>query len=391
MGRVMGVVLSMKWVVIAVAAVAAGIAAAVLLREDSRPPPEQPSRVAPAAGTALPEPLSSPANAPVPAAPAAEADSQNLRRARTADIRRALHDPDLPISVSNFLLDQGLPATVRSLEELAQLGDAEANLSLVRLERFCAQRVQPEHTESWLMNRDTEPSRERPRSGFLAELARSCREGLFDWPAIQARLRETATGGHAGSLLVLGQETSGDEAARRKLWTSAAILGDHRAQASLSAHLREVGANDSTLSERATFWLKVAASHSTPALVTLAMCRAAGCDGNPPDEGAALELMRMAARRGNDYALELLSNPTLVFSGDVALQERLAWLQFLRSLWREGCYGEAQARERLRELDLAVQRAEARLSPHELENGRRMAAEYWSKHRVEAQRALRCS
>lgn len=280
---------------------------------------------------------------------------------------------------------------MRSLEELAQLGDVDANIALVRLERFCAQRIQPEHTENWLMDRGADPGRERPRRGYLAELAKSCSEGLFNWPVIETRLRESASAGHAGSLLVLGQETSGDEGARRKLWTSAAMLGDARAQLSLATHLRNAGASDETISERAAFWLKVAAGNSTPAAVVLALCRARGCDGNPADEAAALELMRTAARRGNDYSLELLGTPSAEFAVEVGAQERYAWLHFLRSLWRHGCYGEADSAEHLRDVDRVIRQAEATLSPHDLNSARQLADSYWKTYSVEARRAQRCS
>jgi TPR repeat protein len=314
-----------------------------------------------------------------------------LRRARTADVRRALNDPDLPSSVSDFLLDQGLPGTVRSLEELAQLGDVDANLALVRLERFCTQREQPHHAVDWLIYRSPDSGRGQVRRGYLAELANSCSQSLFDLPAIERRLRESAGAGHAGSLLVLGQDTTGDEAARRKLWTSAAILGDVRAQLLLAANLREAGSNETILGERAAFWLKVAASNSTPAAVALARCRALGCDGGPVDGPAALELMRNAARRGNDQALELLGAPSSEFPIEIDALERHAWLQFLRSLWRHGCYGEAQSAERLRALDREATRAEAALSPYDLRNARQLAESYWSRYAVEAQRAQRCS
>jgi len=290
-------------------------------------------------------------------------------------MRAVLNMPDAPADVLALLGERRIVEAAQLLENRAQKGDLLANVALARLQLYCGKLV-PDETDERAAPNGT---------------GNACEQADFDANAINRRLRAAANAGDAASLYQVGLQ-SGDLLERRRSWISAAMLDYVPAQVGLVDLLSVEGAERTRDRSRegADFWVAVAANASPAAKTSFAYCRLAGCNGQPADAAAALDLIRSAAQLGDAQGIQSLATSRAV-ELDMPNDERLAWAQFYRRLLEEGCYGEIGYEDAVKASDAALSELERRLSPFEVAQARTLADSTWQQYADGARRAQRCN
>lgn len=337
--------------------------------------------------------------------PPSDDESGFQKRARAADLRRTLMEEDVPADVLELLGEARIHDAAQLLEARARQGDPMSNVLLARLAANCAitgpgdgsvelteqpgdagDRVRQSPAEV----RERVERLERVEQDFRTGWRSACARERFDTVAIERRLRTSADEGHPASLWQLGLQST-DLTSRRKYWISAAMLDHVRAQIDLAKLLRADSAagGGNRSREGADFWLSVAANRSAEAKTALAFCRLNGCNGQAPDPGSALALIREAAQQGHRPALESLLNPRS--NGlEMPVEERFAWAAFERRLLEEGCFGSAHYALAVLDSDATLKQVGERMSPFVLQQARKLAEQLWHDHGARARAAQQC-
>ncbi|HSN70147.1 MAG TPA: hypothetical protein VLT59_01505 [Steroidobacteraceae bacterium] len=321
------------------------------------------------------------------------------QRLVTVDRSQALRDLDVPDDIVALLAKPDVPAAVSKLEALAQQGDVDANVALVRTQHWCAGLARSggatnDQREPAL--REALPPEELPAAlavlraeqAFIAEANASCAAARFAFRQIEQRLRAAAAAGDAVSSSELARFTR--DAAQREAFLEAAAEGGYApAQYQLAVNrLFAVQRGQTTEKvETIRLLLKQAGQSMPAAKVDLANCMATGCDGHPADSATAAAFAVDAARDGEPSAyVGMLRMP---WRASLDPSEIAAWQIFAARLNDAGCTG-----TRYLETGIALARVNAQfaaaLKPEQLERAQSLADRYWTQFSERAKREQRC-
>jgi hypothetical protein len=307
------------------------------------------------AAGAIEAPKQPPAPEPEPAAPAVAITptdetqfQQLLQRVTTFRNMRGLN-------VSAEVIDQlargDADQAVATLGALANQGNREANIALVRIQHWCntVSSARPPDPEAQIAKLGNEfpPARASRVAGvikaeaqFMPRAKAGCSKANFDFRGIEARLREAAENGHAASATELSKFIR--DPAQREAMLQTAISKNYAPAmyASASNLLVAVQRGQTTENVKAIRELLKTAGRSIPkAKLDLANCMALGCDGHPADTRTALAFGLDAARDGEPTAF--LSMMRMPWGRQLSRTQLLAWQYFGDRLNEAGCMGEA--------------------------------------------------
>jgi hypothetical protein len=175
---------------------------------------------------------------------------------------------------------------------------------------------------------------------FMSKARDACSKAVFDYGAIESRLRDAAAAGHPASASELAQFTR--DAAKRNALLQAAADKDHApaVYALATQRLSAVQRGETTENVASIRALLKQAGRTLPkAKLDLANCMALGCDGHPADTASAQAFGLDAARDGEPMAY--LSMVRMPWGGRFSRTQLLAWQYFGERLNESGCMGDA--------------------------------------------------
>lgn len=240
---------------------------------------------------------------------------------------------------------------VASLSALANQGNREANIALVRIQHWCntVSSARPQDLQAQIakVGKEFPPERAARAAGvikaeaqFMIRARAGCSKANFDYRGIEARLRTAAQAGDAASATELSQFTR--DPAKREAMLQAAISKNYAPAmyASATNLLIAVQRGQTTQNVSAIRELLKAAGRSLPkAKLDLANCMALGCDGHPADARTAQAFGLDAARDGEPSAF--LSMVRMPWGRQLSRTQLLAWQHFGDRLNEAGCLGDA--------------------------------------------------
>lgn len=241
-------------------------------------------------------------------------------------------------------------AAVSSLSSQAAAGDRDANIALVRIQHWCNRIFSSRGTDyaAQLSRLATvlPPAKLARAAGVFAaekpyqEMARqSCGKAVFDYQAIESRLRQAAGTGDPASATELSQFAR-DPAKRTELLQQAADKNFPPAMYALATNrLVAVQRGETTQNVASIRLLLKQAGRALPkAKVDLANCMALGCDGHPADAPTAAAFGIDAARDGEPIAFtSMLRMP---WGGRLPRVQLMAWQYYGDRLNEVGCTGD---------------------------------------------------
>jgi hypothetical protein len=264
---------------------------------------------------------------------------------------RNLRGLKIPAGTIDALAGGQADAAVASLSTLADQGDKDANIALVRMQHWCnrmaSARLPAPQDQIAKLSPALGPDRAAKAAGVIhaeADYQKAAREGCmkarFDFGAIEARLRQAAAQGHPASAAELAQFVR--DPAQREALLQAAIK-QHYAPAMYAAATNLVmavqrGQTTENVSQ-IRLWLKQAGTTMPKAKLDLANCMALGCDGHPADALSARAFGLDAARDGEPTAFPSIMR--MPWGGRLTRVQHLSWQIFGNRLNEAGCTGDA--------------------------------------------------
>jgi hypothetical protein len=296
-------------------------------------------------------PAAQPAAAPPPIEVAATDETQFqqvLQRVTTYRNLRGLNVSDAAI---DQLAQGDADKAVASLNVLANQGDRQANIALVRIQHWCntVSQARPPDPKAQIAKLGNEfpPARASRVAGlmnaeaaFIPRAKAGCAKASFDYRGIEARLRSAAEAGDPASATELAQFIR--DPAKREAMLQAAISKGYApaVYAAATNLLVAVQRGQTTENVSAIRELLKTAGRSIPkAKLDLANCMALGCDGHPADTRTAQAFGLDAARDGEPTAF--LSMMRMPWGRQLARTQLLAWQYFGDRLNEAGCMGDA--------------------------------------------------
>ena len=352
--------------------------------------------------------IEAPKQAPPAEAPAAEAAAtitptdetqfqQLLQRVTTFRKFRGLKiSPEIIDQLARGEADKA----AASLGALANRGDNDADIALVRIQHWCNTVVsaRPPDTEAQIARVAKEFPAERAaraagvikaEAEFMTRAKAGCSKARFDFRGIEARLRAAADAGDAASATELAQFVR--DPAKREEMLQAAISKDYGPAMYVAATNLLVAVQRGQTTENVSKireLLKIAGRTLPRAKVDLANCMALGCDGHPADTRTALAFGLDAARDGEPTAF--LSMARMPWGRQLPRTKLLAWQYFGDRLNEAGCMGDAYVMTSLGFAQTlpALERGQP---PQVLQAARDQAETFWKEHGARAKSENGCS
>lgn len=264
---------------------------------------------------------------------------------------RGLHALGVPATAIDALAKGNADVAVAELSALANQGNRDVNVALVRLQHWCnrAASSRPADPQAQIDKIGAGIPAERAarvagviraEADFLNRARAGCGKASFDYNAIESRLRAAADAGHPASSTELAQFVR--DPAKKQALLQAGIDKKYppAAYAVATSLLIAVQRGQTTENVGAIRDLLKLAGRSIPkAKLDLANCMAFGCDGHPADAVTAQAFGIDAARDGEPAAF--LSMMRMPWGGRLTRTQLLAWQYFGDRLNEAGCMGEA--------------------------------------------------
>lgn len=302
-----------------------------------------------------PKPTAAPAAAPAAPAPkvnvAPTDETAFYERLQYVTQRRNLNGLGIADEVVKSLASGAADTAVATLGSQSAAGNRNATIALVRIQHWCnrigSTRL-PDAQAQLSKLASLLPAERLARAAgvFAAErpyqqrARQGCGKAMFDYGAIETRLREAADAGDPASATEMAQ-FSRDPAKRMALLQQAADKNFAPAQYALATSrliaVQKGETTENVASIRLLF--KQAGRTLSRAKVELANCMALGCDGHPADASTAAAFGLDAARDGEPVAF--LSMMRMPWGGRLQRAQLLAWQYFGDRLNETGCTGDA--------------------------------------------------
>ena len=345
-----------------------------------------------------PPPEPKPEAPPVQVTPTDETQfQQRLQRVTTFRNLRGLN-------VSSEVIDQlargEADKAVASLSTLANQGNREANIALVRIQHWCntVASSRPQDLQAQIARIAKEFPAERAaraagvmkaQAEFSTKAQAGCTQANFDYRGIEARLRAAAEAGDPASATELSQFVR--DPAKREAMLQGAISKQYAPAMYVSATnlLVAVQQGQTTEKDSAIRELLKTAGRSLPkAKLDLANCMALGCDGHPADARTAQAFGLDAARDGEPMAF--LSMVRMPWGQQMARTQLLAWQYFGDRLNEAGCTGDAYITSSLG-FAQTLPMLEKGQPPNILEAAKTQADSLWKENSERAKKETGCS
>jgi hypothetical protein len=240
---------------------------------------------------------------------------------------------------------------VASLGALANQGNRDADIALVRIQHWCntVSSARPPDPQAQIARLPKEFTGERAaraagvikaEAEFSPRAKAGCSKARFDFGGIEARLRAAADAGDPASATELSQFVR--DPARREAMLQAAMSKNYGPAMYVAATNLLVAVQRGQTTENVSKireLLKTAGRTVPKAKLDLANCMALGCDGHPADARTALAFGLDAARDGEPTAF--LSMVRMPWGRQMARTQMLAWQYFGDRLNEAGCMGDA--------------------------------------------------
>ncbi len=324
-------------------------------------------------------------------------ESEFFQRLNRVGFTQQFRDLKLPSSLVATLVAANAASAVQQLEALAQTGNTDANVALIRLQHWCAQAVGDKHPKDaagqllgtfsgeraarvkGLLNADDE---------YGTRAARSCSSANFQYAAIEARLRQAAEKADPASAAELAQFIR-DPQRRESLLLSAASKGSAvAAQMLATSRLLAVQRGERTEEVGSIrVLLKQAGQRIPKAKLDFANCAAVGCDGHPAEAATAAVFGMDAARDGEPQAY--LAMLTFAWGNRLTRDELLGWQYFADRLNDAGCNGTSYIIWAAR-FSQSIQQLEKNQPAAVLTRGKNLADQYWRDYADRAKAAQAC-
>lgn len=240
---------------------------------------------------------------------------------------------------------------VASLSALANQGNRQANIALVRIQHWCntvsSARQQDLQAQITQVGKEFPPERAARAAGvikaeaeFMPRAKAGCSKANFDYRGIEARLRAAADAGDPASATELSQFIR--DPAKREAMLQSAISKNYGPAMYVSATNLLIAVQRGQTTENVSKireLLKTAGRSLPKAKLDLANCMALGCDGHPADSRTAQAFALDAARDGEPTAF--LSMVRMPWGRQMTRVQVLAWQYFGDRLNEAGCMGDA--------------------------------------------------
>jgi hypothetical protein len=240
---------------------------------------------------------------------------------------------------------------VASLSALANQGNKNADIALVRIQHWCntvsSARLPDTQAQIEKLPKEFSPERAARAAGvmkaeaeFIPRAKAGCSSARFDFGAIESRLRAAADAGDAASATELSKFVR--DPAKREAMLQAAISKNYGPAMYVAATNLLVAVQRGETTENVSKireLLKTAGRTLPRAKVDLANCMALGCDGHPADARTALAFGLDAARDGEPTAF--LSMARMPWGRQMPRTQLLGWQYFGDRLNEAGCMGDA--------------------------------------------------
>jgi hypothetical protein len=289
---------------------------------------------------------------------------------------------------------------VASLSALANQGNKNADIALVRVQHWCntvsSARLPDTQAQIAKLPKEFAPERAARAAGvmkaeaeFMPRAKAGCMKARFDFGAIEARLRAAADAGDAASATELSQFVR--DPAKREAMLQSAIAKNYGPAMYVAATslLIAVQRGDTTENVSKIRELLKTAGRTLPrAKVDLANCMALGCDGHPADARTAMAFGLDAARDGEPTAF--LSMARMPWGRQIPRTQLLAWQYFGDRLNEAGCMGDAYVMTSLG-FSQTIPALERGLPPETLQEAKTQAETFWTQSGERAKKENGCS
>jgi hypothetical protein len=289
---------------------------------------------------------------------------------------------------------------VASLSALANQGNKNADIALVRVQHWCntvsSARLPDTQAQIAKLPKGFAPERAARAAGvmkaeaeFMPRAKAGCMKARFDFGAIEARLRAAADAGDAASATELSQFVR--DPAKREAMLQSAIAKNYGPAMYVAATslLIAVQRGDTTENVSKIRELLKTAGRTLPrAKVDLANCMALGCDGHPADARTAMAFGLDAARDGEPTAF--LSMARMPWGRQIPRTQLLAWQYFGDRLNEAGCMGDAYVMTSLG-FSQTIPAIERGLPPETLQEAKTQAETFWTQSGERAKKENGCS
>lgn len=240
---------------------------------------------------------------------------------------------------------------VVSLTALANQGNRQATIALVRIQHWCntVSSARPQDLQAQIARVGKEFPAERAaraagvikaEAEFMTRAKAGCSKANFDYRGIEESLRAAADAGDPASATELSQFIR--DPAKREAMLQSAISKNYAPAMYVSATNLLIAVQRGQTTENVSKireLLKTAGRSLPKAKLDLANCMALGCDGHPADARTAQAFGLDAARDGEPTAF--LSMVRMPWGRQLARTQLLAWQYFGDRLNEAGCMGDA--------------------------------------------------
>lgn len=352
--------------------------------------------------------IDAPKPAAAPPAPAAEPPKVDVtptdetafyERLQYVTQRRNLAGLTVQDDILQSIAKGSVDSAVAKLTTQAAADDRDATIALVRVQHWCNRiaSARPADIPAQLGKlAPLVPAARLPRIAgvltaekpFQAKAAQSCRTAVFEFGAIESRLRAAATAGDPASATELAQFAR-DPAQRMKLLQQAADKNFAPAQQALAtARLIAVQRGETTENVASIRLLLKQAGRTLPrAKVDLANCMALGCDGHPADAATAVAFGTDAVKDGEPTAFP--SMVRMPWGGRIPRVQLLAWQYYGDKLNEAGCNGDVYVQGAVAFAQV-VGMLEKGQDTKVIEQAKALAEDYWRDNNARAMREQGC-